>query len=66
MEKSITVEIDKAGNIKMEAHGFKGEGCVEATKKLLEKMGTASTTTEYKPEYYETESVRNTQQIGGG
>ncbi len=63
-DKSITVEISTTGEMKVEAHGFKGEGCMEATKKLMESMASNTTATDYKPEFYQTEKVKNTQSIG--
>ena len=57
--KKITIEIDAAGNVKVEAHGYKGIGCKDATKALEKALG-AVTEDKDKPELYENNSVVTT------
>ncbi len=54
--KTITIEIDAEGNVKVEAHGYKGIGCKDATKALEKALG-AVTEDKDKPELYQSESV---------
>jgi Protein of unknown function (DUF2997) len=50
---SITVTIDSDGNPKVEAHGFNGKGCTEATAAVEKALGvTAERKT--KTEFYST------------
>ena len=54
--KTITIEIDAEGNVKVEAHGYKGIGCKDATKALEKALG-AVTEDKDKTELYQSESV---------
>ncbi len=59
--QKIIVTISPEGGIKVEAEGYTGNSCEEATK-FLKSLGTV-TEENKKPEYYETpqiqEEVRN-------
>ncbi|HQA51097.1 MAG TPA: DUF2997 domain-containing protein [Syntrophomonadaceae bacterium] len=59
--QKIIVTISPEGKIKVEAEGYTGNSCEEATK-FLKSLGTV-TEENKKPEYYETpqiqEEVRN-------
>ena len=50
--KRIELTIDAEGNVKIEAHGYKGRGCLEATKAIEEAIGIAGKRTQ-KAEIYE-------------
>jgi len=54
--KTITIEIDAEGNVKVEAHGYKGTGCKDATKAIEAALGTV-TEDKDKAELYQNESV---------
>jgi hypothetical protein len=49
--QQIKVEIDENGKIEIEALGYEGSSCEEATQWLEEALGFI-THTEHKPEYY--------------
>jgi hypothetical protein len=51
MAKSIEVIIGTAGDIKIDAVGFKGSGCEKATEFLEKELGTIHGKTR-KPEYH--------------
>lgn len=53
----ITVTLPNVGNPVIETEGFKGSACEEATRKIIKSFGTgsASVSTEYKPEWNEAE-----------
>lgn len=38
-EKMITVDVDKRGGTKIEAHGFSDNTCLKATKSIEEALG---------------------------
>lgn len=59
--KSIEVIITKSGEVQIEASGFTGTACEQATEKLREALGQ-TTRDDKKPEYY----AAHTQGIGGG
>lgn len=50
-QKKIVFKITPSGEIKSEAFGFKGKGCLESTEKLLSGLGKTKKT-EKKDEYY--------------
>ena len=52
--KTIEIEISKTGEMKVEAHGFTGTSCQQATAELLQKMGAEATSDEAKPEMFST------------
>ncbi len=55
-KKTITVTIDPLGNPKIEANGFQGQGCAEATAGLEKALagGPGGVTREYKEEWSQT------------
>lgn len=59
--KTITIEIDTAGNIKREGFGFKGKECDEKMK-AFDELGKV-TEKKLKPEYHQT--VTTQQKVGG-
>lgn len=50
MPRNVTLDISKDGHLTVEANGFNGQGCTEATRKLLEALGSTGSVT-LKPEY---------------
>lgn len=52
----IEIEYNKDGTVKVEAFGFEGESCLDATKEILEHHGGDAETT-MKDEFYEEEST---------
>jgi hypothetical protein len=54
--KSIKVTIDQLGGAKVEAIGFNGIGCVEATKKIEAALGGEPAVRVEKPEIHSTEN----------
>ena len=37
--KTITIVVDMAGQVSMQAHGFEGQTCKDATKALAQGLG---------------------------
>ncbi len=62
MPKTVTVEISPAGEVKVEAVGFKGSGCEAATKAIEAAQGEVSRRTK-KADYYQV-AVHTTQTVG--
>lgn len=52
--KKIQIDIKKDGTIDIEAIGYKGVGCEEATRVFEEALGTV-TSRDKKPEFYQKE-----------
>jgi hypothetical protein len=48
--KTVIVEVTPEGEVKVEAVGFKGQGCEKATKAIEEAMGISGKRIK-KPEY---------------
>ena len=66
MSRKIHVRITPAGEITVEAEGFKGKGCEAATKAIEDALGKPGTRTR-KPEFWRQEnSAKNHQKLGGG
>lgn len=64
--RKIHVRITPAGEITVEAEGFRGNGCEAATKAIEEALGKSGTRTR-KPEFWRQEnSGKNHQKLGGG
>ena len=61
--KTIHITIDPSGEIQIEAVGFRGADCEQATAFLEKVLGTVSRK-ERKPEYYRRASVRPEQRVG--
>jgi hypothetical protein len=52
MEKNIVINISPAGTTKIEANGFQGCGCTEATEQIELVLGGGQKKTTPKPEMY--------------
>ncbi len=50
MKKTIALRISKDGGVTVEANGFAGEECREATKSYVERIGAVTSET-LKPEF---------------
>lgn len=61
MSRKIHVRITLAGEITVEAEGFKGNGCEAATKAIEEALGNPGTRTR-KPDFWRRENSRKNQQ----
>ncbi len=57
--KTFKILIDSKGNVQIEAEGYQGSSCLEATKKLTEKLGNVLHSC-IKPEYYQQEEQKET------
>ena len=55
--KTLTVTIDKHGKVSMEAHGFVGTSCADATAKFSSLLGRV--VEEEKKEEYHQQDVNN-------
>jgi len=53
MNKTITIIVAPNGKTKVEAHGFDGQSCKDATKFLETALGR-KTAEQFKPEYFST------------
>jgi hypothetical protein len=62
--KTIIVEVAPTGEITIDAAGFSGGSCDEATKFLEEALGTVAVKAK-KPEYHQRCSSQNQQKVGG-
>jgi len=60
--KEIVVIIKPDGSSSVEAFGFKGTSCKDATKEIEKALGKVASD-KLKPEYYETERVGTTIKI---
>jgi hypothetical protein len=63
MKQTIEVIISAAGEIKIDAVGFKGADCEHATKYLEEALGCVQQK-QKKPEYHQRTKATNQQRIG--
>jgi hypothetical protein len=59
--KTIEITIDESGKTTVEAQGFTGSSCTDATKAIEQALGATTHDTK-KPEYYQQAKV--TQKIG--
>jgi hypothetical protein len=64
VSRKIHVRITPAGEITVEAEGYKGNGCEAATKAIEEALGKPGTRTR-KPEFWRQETSRKNQQKVG-
>lgn len=55
--KEVVVTVTPDGRIEMEAVGFKGKSCVDATE-WLEKLLGETKERKFRPEYYQREEQR--------
>lgn len=63
MSKTIEVVVSPTGDISIDAVGFKGADCDQATKFLEEALGTVAVKSK-KPEYHQRQSTANQQKVG--
>lgn len=61
--EQVVITIGDGGATKVEAKGFKGQGCKAATEALEKAIGTTTGDT-LKPEYHQT-AVKQTAKQGG-
>jgi hypothetical protein len=59
--KTIEITIDESGKTTVEAQGFTGSSCTDATKAIEQALGATTHDTK-KPEYYQ--KTQAIQQIG--
>ena len=57
--KTIEITIDESGKTTVEANGFTGSSCTDATKAIERALGAVSHDTK-KPEYYQTAQLKQT------
>jgi hypothetical protein len=50
-ERQVLVRISPLGDVKVEAEGFVGEGCVAATQAIEQSLGGNVKNRQFKPEY---------------
>ena len=60
MEKSIVIDITPAGNATIEANGFEGCGCTEATEQIEVVLGGGQMKKTPKPEMFMPSSTAQT------
>lgn len=53
-ERQIKITVTKGGQVKVEAAGYSGSSCIEATK-FLEKLGAVVEPPQMTPEFYQSE-----------
>jgi hypothetical protein len=63
MKKTIEVIVSSAGEVSINAVGFKGTDCEHATRFLEEALGVAGKK-EAKPEFYQQIKTKTQQRIG--
>ncbi len=63
MNRAIEVVVAPDGALKIDALGFKGADCEEATRFLEEALGVTKTR-EHKPEYTSRHTVARRQRVG--
>ena len=64
MKKAIEVTVSPIGEVSIDAVGFKGADCDQATKFLEEALGAVAVKTK-KHEYHQRRSATNQQKVGG-
>jgi hypothetical protein len=64
MSKTIEVVVSPIGEVSIDAVGFKGADCEQATKFLEEALGTVAVKTK-KPEYHQRHTIQSQQKVGG-
>lgn len=65
MKESIEITLNPDGTVKIEAQGYKGNTCEQATAFLEEALGMSKTNRRKKPEYHQTNKTGAQQKIGG-
>ena len=63
MKKAIEVTIQPTGEITIDAVGFKGADCEQATRFLEDALGVVATK-QRKPEYHQRRTTTNQQKLG--
>ena len=63
MKRTIEILVSPMGEIHIEAVGFIGAGCKEATQALEEALGTVARS-QTKPEYHQKNQRTNQQKLG--
>jgi hypothetical protein len=63
MKKTIEITVSPIGEVSIDALGFKGSSCGQATKFLEESLGVTSKKVK-KPEYQQTSVDHNQQRVG--
>ena len=63
MKKAIEVVVSPTGDISIDAKGFKGADCDQATKFLEEALGAVAVKTK-KPEYHQHRNAQTQQKVG--
>ena len=63
MKKTIEVTIQPDGSISIDAVGFKGADCEQATKFLEDALGVVAAK-QRKPEYHQRQTAANQQKLG--
>jgi hypothetical protein len=64
MNRTIEIIISPAGEIQIDAVGFKGPDCEQATRFLEEALGVVRQKVK-KPEYHQRGTRSNQQRVGG-
>ena len=64
MKRSIEITVSSSGEIKIDAVGFTGADCEQATHYLEEALGTVGTKVK-KPEYHQHNRTKIKQKVGG-
>lgn len=65
MSRSIHVRVSPSGDIAVEAFGFQGKGCEDATRAIEQALGQ-STGRRFKPEHRQSGSVVHQLALGKG
>jgi len=63
-EKMITIDFDKKGGSKIEAHGFADNTCLKATKSVEEALGVVGKQ-DLKPEGMKAPDLTQSLKVGG-
>ncbi len=63
MKKTIEVTIGPDGKFSVEAYGFKGSSCHDATRTFEEALGEIQTRRR-KVEFFQIETTKNQQELG--
>ena len=63
MKKTIEIIVSPTGEILIDAVGFQGADCEQATRYLEEALGVAGRR-EKKPEYHQRRNLRHQQKVG--
>lgn len=64
MQKSIEIIVSPAGEVQIDAVGFKGADCEKATAYLEQALGVVRHKTK-KPEYTQQSQTKTQQKVGG-